>query len=117
ATLTFAWQRDVPTLILAAERDRFTPLDGMYDILDRVPSSKDLLILRYADHDHFGDHIEAPLCPREHAQLFTRGLALAHLDAFLKEDAAARQFMTGDPAAELRARGAAAMSAHEGAVD
>jgi dienelactone hydrolase len=105
ATLTFAWAREVPTLLLAAERDRATPLPGMYELFERTPSAKQLFILRHADHDHFGDHIEIELCPRHHAHLFTRGLALAHLDAVLKQERAARAMLAGDPAAELRRRG------------
>ncbi|MGH9176792.1 MAG: alpha/beta hydrolase family protein, partial [Vicinamibacterales bacterium] len=105
ATLTFAWKRAVPTLILAAERDRFTPLPGMYELFERTPSRKTMFTLRHADHDHFGDHIEVALCPREHAHLFTRGLALAHLDAVLKEDRAAQQLIAHDPATILRERG------------
>jgi dienelactone hydrolase len=105
ATLTFAWKREVPTLFLVAERDRFTPLPGMYELLERTPSSKAMLMLRHADHDHFGDHIEVELCPRQHAHLFTRGLALAHMDAVLKDNPAAQQFMAHDPAAVLRERG------------
>jgi dienelactone hydrolase len=105
ATLTFAWKRDVPTLFLVAERDRFTPLPGMVELFARTPSHKQMFILRHADHDHFGDHIEVELCPRHHAHLFTRGLALAHLDAVLKENHAAQHFMANDPAAALRERG------------
>jgi dienelactone hydrolase len=110
ATLTFTWKREVPTLFLVAERDRFTPLSGMVELYDRTPSSKQMLVLRHADHDHFGDHIEVELCPRHHAHLFTRGLALAHLDATLKSSAAARHFMADDPARVLRAYGVDAFS-------
>lgn len=105
APLTFIWKRAVPTLYLVAERDRFTPLSGMAEFLERTPSQKAIVVLRHADHDHFGDHIEVELCPRPHAHLFTRGLALAYLDAALKEDSPARDFVTQDPAAAVRARG------------
>ena len=33
ATLTFAWKREVPTLFLVAEQDRFTPLPGQYELI------------------------------------------------------------------------------------
>jgi dienelactone hydrolase len=102
ATLTLAWKREVPTLLLVAGRDRFTPLPGMVELYERTPSRKTMLILRHADHDHFGDQIEVELCPRHQAHLFTRGLALAHLDAVLKENDAAQTFMANDPAAVLR---------------
>jgi dienelactone hydrolase len=114
ATLTFAWQRPTPTLFLVAERDRFTPLPGIQEMFARTPSTRQMLILRHADHDHFGDHIEVELCPRQHAHLFTRGLALAHLDAALKADHAARAFMAGDPAATLRERGVDASAYGDG---
>jgi dienelactone hydrolase len=110
ATLTFVWKREVPTLYLAAERDRFTPLAGIAELFERTPSRKQMLILRHADHDHFGDNIEVELCPRQHAHLFTRGLALAHMDAALKDDEAAQHFMAHDPAAVLRDRGVGAMA-------
>ena len=106
ATLTFEWKRDVPTLFLVAERDRFTPLAGQYELLERSRSSKRMFILRGADHEHFGDRIDEPgACPPEHAHLFARGLALAHFDAVLRGDDAARAFLRGDPVAALRERG------------
>jgi dienelactone hydrolase len=105
ATLAFAWRREVPTLLLAAERDRFTPLPGIAELYERTPSHKTMVILCHADHDHFGDHIEPELCPRAHAHLFARGLALAHLDGALKGSEDAWRFMTGDPAAAVRERG------------
>jgi dienelactone hydrolase len=105
ATLTFAWKQPAPTLYLVAERDRFTPLSGMYELFERTPASKQMLILRHADHDHFGDQIEVELVPKQHAHLFTRTLALAHLDAALKGSDGASRFMSGDPAGVLRTRG------------
>ncbi len=116
AQLTFQWLREVPTLLLVAERDRYTPLSGIADVYERTPSHKQMFVLRYADHDHFGDHIEVELCPRFAAHLFTRGLALAHLEATLNARASAERFLADDPAAELRARGVAAYEyAPEGA--
>ena len=106
ATLTFAWKREVPTLFLVAERDRFTPLAGQYELFERTPSRKRMFVLRHADHQHFADQIEEPgLCPPVHAHLFTRGLGLAHFDAVLKESEAARHFMESDPAAAMREQG------------
>jgi dienelactone hydrolase len=110
ATLTFEWTREVPTLYLVAERDQYTPLSGMYELFDRTPSSKAMYVLRHADHGHFGDHIEDERCPQQHAHLFTRGLALAHVDAVLQDLHAAQQFMAHDPAAALRARGVEALA-------
>jgi dienelactone hydrolase len=105
AQLTFRWARDVSTLHLVAERDRFTPLSGMHELFDRTPSAKNMFVLQHADHDHFGDHFEPELCPRWAAHLFTRSLALAHLDASLRSDPGAAEFLSSDPAAVLRARG------------
>ena len=106
ATLTFAWRREVSTLFLVAERDRFTPLPGQYELLERAPSPKRMFILRGADHQHFGDVIDPEDgCPTEAAHLFTRALALAHMDAVLKKSAAAETFLAGDTLAALHERG------------
>jgi pimeloyl-ACP methyl ester carboxylesterase len=110
ATLTFAWKREVPTLFLVAERDRFTPLSGMLELYERAPSAKQMFILRHADHDHFGDYIEVELCPRQAAHTFTRALVLAHLEAALQENRSAQHFLNNDPAGVLRARGVDAMA-------
>jgi hypothetical protein len=89
-----------------------------------------MVILRRADHEHFMDHVEeeheslrgttftgeiawipgemrpmTELTSGDKAHLFTRGLTLAHLDAHLKQRADAEQFLRGDLAAELAARG------------
>jgi predicted dienelactone hydrolase len=130
ATLTFAWGREVPTLYLVAELDVPTPLSGMVDLFDRTPSTKQMVILRRADHAHFMDDMEkihetfrlstvpeeyawmtramrpfAELCPTEPAQAFTRSLALAHMDLHLKERGDAQEFLTGDLEATLAAHG------------
>jgi dienelactone hydrolase len=130
AKLTFDWGRDVPTLYLVAENDVPLPLDGMYDIFDRTPSAKQMLILRRADHYHFLDNVEevhetvramtfpkelawmteemrpiSELCSGEKAHLFVRGLTLCHMDAALNNQAEARRFLAGDIEAELAARG------------
>lgn len=114
ATLTFAWQREVPTLLLAAECDQYIPLPGVYGLYECTPSSKQLFTLRYADHDHFGDHFEAERCTPAHAHLFTRGLTLAHFDATLKDDKAARHFLADDPLKELQSRGVDALGYRAG---
>lgn len=106
ARLTFAWKRQVPTLFLVAERDRFTPLAGMYELFTRTRSRKRMFILRNADHGHFADEIDgAETCSPEAAHLFTRALGLAHLDAALKEDPAAERFLAHDPVGALRGHG------------
>jgi dienelactone hydrolase len=132
--LTFGWGRDagrdVPALYLAAENDTPIPLDGLYELYERTPEPKQLLILRRADHSHFMDHVEeehenfralplagelawipkamrpiAELCSGEQSHLFARGLTLAHMDAALRSREDARCFLLGDLAAALARRG------------
>ena len=118
ATLTFEWNRDVPALFLVAERDRFTPLAGQYEIFARTPSRKKMFILRGADHQHFADQIDDPgLCSPEHAHLFTRALGLAHFEDALRDSDVAREFMNGDPVAWLRERGVDAVEYTQPVLD
>jgi predicted dienelactone hydrolase len=107
ATLSFEWKRDVPTLFLVADRDQFTPLDGMDELFARVPATKQMVVLGDADHGHFGDLIEEVpgFCSAEHAHAFVRALGCAHMDAFLKQETAARRFLAGDLEGALAARG------------
>jgi dienelactone hydrolase len=129
-TLTFAWGRDVPTLYLAAENDTPIPLAGLYELFQRTPATKQMVILRRADHAHFMDNVEqehesirampfsgelawipkemlpiSELCSGEQAHLFVRGLTLCHMDAVLKQSEEARRFLAGDIEGELAARG------------
>jgi len=123
--LTFDWGRDVPTLYLVAENDTGLPLAGMHEIFDRTPATKQMVILRRADHVHFMDNVEelheavrkmpfpgtdemrpiAELCSGEQAYLFVRGLTLCHLDAILRRQEEAQRFLAGDLETELRRRG------------
>ena len=82
----------------------------MYEIFERTPATKQMVILRRADHMHFMDNVEelhetvrtmpwpgdlawlpkemrpiAELCSGEQAHLFVRGLTLCHMDAVLKQ--------------------------------
>jgi dienelactone hydrolase len=116
--LDFAWGRDVPTLYLVAERDSLLPLRGMHELFEKTRAPKRMAVLKNADHMHFCDRIEEihemfrmmpppgafaeaaklvppiiELAPPEHAYLFVRGLGLAHMDAVLKEDGGAREFL------------------------
>ena len=129
AKLAFDWGRDVPTLYLVAENDTPLPLAGMYELFERTPSKKVMVILRRADHCHFLDDVEqqheamrampftpelawlpkgmlpiAELCSGEQAQLFVRGLTLCQMDAILNHREAARQFLAGDLETELAFR-------------
>src|SRR6516165_281335 len=67
--LSFEWKRDVPTLLLAAENDTAVPLADMYEIYERIPATKRMVILRRADHAHFMDNVE-----REHESFRTAPL-------------------------------------------
>lgn len=130
--LTFDWGRDVPTLYLAADQDVAIPLSGIQELLQRTRGTKRLAILHRADHLHFLDNAEelhenvrkmswpvdlewmtkemkpiSELCSGEDAHSFTRSLALAHMDAYLKAREEARELLRGDIAAELEKRGIA----------
>lgn len=132
AKLTFSWERDVPTLYLVAENDTSLPLAGMYELFQRTPATKQMVILRRADHMHFMDdveelhetvrHMEFPgelawlpkemlpmteLCTGEQAHLFVRGLTLCHMDATLKRQEDAQRFLRGDLEAKLTVRSVA----------
>jgi predicted dienelactone hydrolase len=121
-TLAFQWGRAVPTLLLAAENDCALPLSGMHEIFGRIPATKRMAILRRADHSHFMDNIAelhesfrtapmppelaemqkamlpmAELCSEAEAHRFTRGLALAHFDAFLRLRPEAHRFLDTEP--------------------
>lgn len=135
-SLAFNWGRDVPTLLLVAENDISLPLAGMYEIFERIPAAKYMVILRRADHYHFMDDVEEvheavrttpwagelewfkemqpieELCSAEQAHMFVRGLALCHLDATLRREERAQSFMRGDVEAELAARGIDVMVHH-----
>jgi predicted dienelactone hydrolase len=129
-TLAFNWRRDVPTLYLVAENDVFLPLAGMYELFERTPAPKQMLILRRADHMHFMDDVEqmheavrrmpfpaesswvqqemqpaAELCPGAEAHLFVRGLTQCHMAAVLRGQEEARRFLAGDIEAKLAERG------------
>ena len=108
-TLTFKWQREVATLLLAAEDDRLVPLSGVKELFERAPKPKRMLVLRGADHQHFADQVtDAGPCSPEQAHLFTRALTLAHFDSALRQDRAAQKLLDGQPVADLRARGVSA---------
>src|SRR5262249_6239351 len=129
AGLHFAWPRDIPTLYLVAENDTPLPLAGMYELFERTPSKKLMVVLRRADHCHFLDDVEqqheamrampvppelawlpqemrpiTELCSGEQAHLFVRGLTLCQMDAILRQNDEAQKFLAADLEAELAAR-------------
>jgi dienelactone hydrolase len=128
--LSFGWGRDVPTLYLVAEHDTPVPLAGMCELFARAPVTKQMVILRQADHLHFMDDVELEheavrrmqvtaesawvpkemrpikeLCSGEQAHLFARGLAVCHMDAILRQHEGARHFLAGDIESALAMRG------------
>ena len=130
AKLTFHWKCNVPTLYLVAENDVALPLAGMYELFERTQSTRQMILLRHADHMHFMDNVEeihegmrtmkvgpelaamqqemlpfAELCSEEKAHLFLRGLTLCHLDAVLRQMKDAQQFLAGDLQSALDSRG------------
>jgi dienelactone hydrolase len=130
AKLTLDWGRDVPTLFLVAENDVSLPLAGMYEIFQRTPATKRMVILRRADHMHFMDNVEelheavrtmpwpgdlawlpkemlpiAQLCSGAEAHLFVRGLTVCHMDATLGREREAGRSLAGDLKAALASRG------------
>jgi predicted dienelactone hydrolase len=137
-SLTFAWDREVPVLYLAAEDDVPIPLDSVRELFDRTPGPRRMFVLRRTDHQHFLDDVEgehealraitlpgdaawitaamrpmSELCPGAQAHDFVRGLTLAHLDATVRESHAAERFLAAGADAALAARGVDA-AAHPG---
>jgi len=127
--LSFAQNRTIPTLYLAAENDVSLPLPGMYELFERTPPPKRLIVLRRADHLHFIDDVAlehesvramhlpgelewlpkemlpiAKLTSGDRAHAFVRGLSLAHLDGALKQHRAARRFLAREVEGSLAAR-------------
>ena len=130
AGLAFGWDRPVPTLYLAADRDVSTPLGGIFELFDRTPAARHLVVLSRADHLHFVDDVEheheaaramtfpgeaawipaamppmAELCSGEQAHTFVRALALCHLDATLRGLEPARRLLEADVRTFLAAHG------------
>jgi dienelactone hydrolase len=128
--LSFAWARDVSTLYLVAENDTALPLEGMYELFERTPSTKRMAILRRADHSYFMDDAVAlhealrttpltgdlaemqrdmqpatKLCSEQLAHSFVRGLTVCHMDAALRGMEKAQRFWLGDLESELAGRG------------
>jgi hypothetical protein len=133
-TLAFGWERAVPLLILAGDRDVPVPLDGVQEIFGRAPEPKQMFVLHRADHQHFADDVEgshealramtlpgeaawmtaamlpiSQLCPGEYGHTFARGLSLAHLDAVLRGNDAAGRFLASGAESALAARGVQAV--------
>lgn len=132
------WGRDVPTFVLAAERDALILLPALRDLYAKLAGSKRFAVLENAGHVHFVDDPEtrheqiramwasnqlpiddpdidfaaiaeaarpfSELCPAAHAHEVVQSLCLAHMDAHLKDDANARNWLAGNPDADFAAR-------------
>ncbi|MFX0105446.1 MAG: alpha/beta hydrolase family protein [Candidatus Hodarchaeota archaeon] len=120
------WNREVPTLFLAAEKDTLLPLPTILDLYKRTPEPKRMIVLNNADHFHFTDMIEeihdffrtqfasmggdnpltralaesmlpaSKLHPSKGAYDYLRGLGLAHMDAYLMEKSEAKEFLANN---------------------
>ena len=120
------WNRKVGILYLAAEKDTLIPLNAVIDLFNRTPKPKQMVVLNNADHFHFNDGIEqvheffrnmamtmggnnpeteilsksmqpvSELHPSKGAYEYIRGLGLAHMDAYLKDNKEAREFLESD---------------------
>jgi hypothetical protein len=102
----------------------------MHELFGRAPSPKQMIVLRRADHSHFGDQVAIShesmrkavlpaeldwlgremvpieeLAPEEQAHRFTSGLALAHFDATLRGDGAATELLDTGLVGALEAQG------------
>jgi dienelactone hydrolase len=95
--LDFRWGREIPTLIVAAENDTATTMDGIFEIFDRAPEPKRLAVLHRADHMHFVDETGkfhemyrtpemlpmSELTPPDEAHRLVAEWTRAHFDEFL----------------------------------
>jgi len=120
------WDRKVGILYLAAEKDTLIPLNAVIDLFNRTPKPKRMVVLNNADHFHFNDGIEqvheffrnlsltmggnnpeteilsksmqpvSELHPSKGAYEYIRGLGLAHMDAYLKDNKEAMEFLESD---------------------
>ncbi|HLJ48248.1 MAG TPA: CocE/NonD family hydrolase [Bryobacteraceae bacterium] len=128
--LAFRWGRDVPALYLVAENDTALPLSGMQELYERTPATKQMFVLRNADHMHFMDNVEeqheriramslpgkaaaiaqemrpiAELASGEQGHTFVRALTLSHMDAVLRQNPAARDILSGNVESILKQHG------------
>lgn len=85
--LDFRWGREIPTLIIAAENDTATTLDGIFEIFDRAPEPKRLAVLHRADHMHFIDDVpKSDLMSADEAHALVADWTLAHFNAVFSAD-------------------------------
>jgi len=126
------WQRVIPTLVLAADRDSILPIGGIRDLYADIRAPKKMFVLENAGHMHFCDDADrihelfrlmpgigevvpsatptppfSELCPADHGYDFTKALTLAHFDAFVKGRDHAKELLASGVAKLLAERGIA----------
>ena len=129
-TVELAWEREVPTLFLAAALENVLSPASVVDLYERTRDPKRLLVLENADHFHFCDRAAevheiframpwpgggaamaerippfAELVAAEAAYDFTRGAGVAHFDAVLKESDEAGAWLGRESTGALASRG------------
>jgi predicted dienelactone hydrolase len=133
AAIDLAWTREVPTMVIAAERDSLLPVAGIEAVFAELRAPATLVVIAGTDHMHFCDGSREihelfrsmpiklvdtaaalppfdELAPAKHGHLAANGLGLAHLDASIRGDADARAWLAGDLAAVLREHEIAAVA-------
>ncbi|MHA2394142.1 MAG: alpha/beta hydrolase family protein [Promethearchaeota archaeon] len=124
--LNLDWKHDVHTLYLAAEKDSIVPISSIYDLFNRSHEPKGMVVLNNADHLHFSLNMEfthemirsqpellfgdtpitkqikenmlpfSELISVKRSEDFLRSIGLAHMDAYLKQNSAAEEWLKGD---------------------
>lgn len=119
AALDLDWEREVPTLYVAAELDTLLPLRGMRELFGRIKSPKKMVTLHDADHMHFCDRVEETHDVfRMMGSMLLDGLAYQledgpSLDALLEAAKPSSELCPGEDAyALLQGLGVAHMDAH-----
>lgn len=77
--LNFEWPADTSCLQGVADRDSWLPLYGQLDMFSRIRTTKRMVILQNADHNHFCDDIDV-------AHAWFKDLTLANVDYMGTED-------------------------------
>jgi fermentation-respiration switch protein FrsA (DUF1100 family) len=133
--LNLNWERDIPILFLASDKDSLVPLESIRDIYDRISGNKRIVVLNNADHLHFCKNVKethefistqpemifgdspitdrirknmqpfSDLCSQESAHTYTQGLGTAHMDAYLKNNEDALALLSSDISEMMKERG------------
>jgi hypothetical protein len=117
------WQREVPIFLVAGEHDSLIPIRDMRELSVALPTPKRFAVLKGASHFHWFEDAEklynmcrnlwetgtlpgadieqlrrnslpfSDLCPNVNGLETLKALSLSQMDAHLKEDADARDFL------------------------